>query len=166
MRTAAVLLALCGVAALAGRADDPDPEPPGGAKAELRKLKGTWTVTKTVWQGREVKARPGLTYTFDGDKLTKAVPALAAGKIKAKALKQTYKVKIDAKKEPHAIELIPDGGGAGQAGVYKIEKGQLHLATGRPGRGAKGAVAPKDFSGDAGPVFVMTREKAKEKAKE
>jgi hypothetical protein len=46
-------VALWALAAVAGRAAEPDPEPPGGAKAELAKLKGTRTVTKAVWRKRE-----------------------------------------------------------------------------------------------------------------
>jgi uncharacterized protein (TIGR03067 family) len=105
---------------------------------------------------RELKTPPGLTYTFDGDKLTRET---ASGK--AKGSKQTYKVKIDTKRRPHTIELVPLGAARGQVGVYKIEKGELYLTTGRTkgGKNARGVVTPKDFSGDGEPVYVMTREK-------
>jgi uncharacterized protein (TIGR03067 family) len=161
MRTAAVLLALCALAALAGRAADP--EPPGDAKAELKKLKGTWTVTKAVFGGREAKAPPGMTYTlmtytFDGDKLTRTTPF---GKVytndKGKGIderKQAYKVKIDTKKKPYTIEMIPEGKDKGQVGIFKVEKGELHLATGR----VKGQV-PADFKGADVAVMVMARKK-------
>ena len=66
-KTTSALLALCALAALAGRADDPEPP---GAKAELKKLKGTWVVMKVVWGKREPTPPAVMTYTFDGDKLT------------------------------------------------------------------------------------------------
>jgi hypothetical protein len=71
------------------------------------------------------------------------------------------KVKIDTKRRPHTIELVPLGAARGQVGVYKIEKGELYLTTGRTkgGKNARGVVTPKDFSGDDAPVYVMTREK-------
>jgi hypothetical protein len=52
-----------------------------------------------------------------------------------------------------------------EMGIYKIEKGRLHLALGQPVRGDKRAAAPKDFSGDDHWAYVMTREKAKGKGK-
>jgi uncharacterized protein (TIGR03067 family) len=149
-KTTSALLALCALAALAGRADDPDPEPPATAKAELAKLKGTWTVTKSLAGKRELKMPPGLTYTFDGDKLTRET---ASGK--AKGSKQTYKVKIDTKRRPHTIELVPESGKRGPVGIYKIEKGELSLAWG-------GRKAPADLSGQGAPVLVLKRLKAKE----
>jgi uncharacterized protein (TIGR03067 family) len=163
MRSALAILTVCGLAALAGRADDPCPEPPGGGKAELKNLKGKWTVTKAVFKNRELRAPPGLTYTFDGDKLTRTTPiGKGKGNIKGKDDRSIkYKVKLDTKKKPYKIEMIPEGAKTGQVAIYKIEKGELYLALGRLafGKGAKAAEAPKDFSGDAGPVYVMTREK-------
>jgi uncharacterized protein (TIGR03067 family) len=152
-----VLLALGGLAVLAARADDPDPEPPGGANAELRKLKGTWTVTKAVFNKREIKAPPGLSYTFEGNKLTRTMPL---GKLKVNVKgkgdnKQTYKVKIDTKKKPYKIEMTPDGGGKAMSGIFKIEKDELFLVTSR----GKDGKAPEDFTGVTAPVMVMTKEK-------
>jgi uncharacterized protein (TIGR03067 family) len=140
-----------------------EPDPPDGAEAELKKLKGTWAVTRAVREGTEAKPRPGLAFTFDGDKVTQSLPD---GRVKGQVLKQTYKVKIDTKKKPHTIELTTESGKTGMVGIYKIEKGRLHLALGQPVKGGKGAVAPKDFSGDDYVAYVMTPEKAKEKAKE
>jgi uncharacterized protein (TIGR03067 family) len=161
MRYAMALLALCALAALAGRGDDP--EPPGGGNAELKKLKGTWTVTKAVFGKRELKAPPGLTYTFDGDKLTRSMPiGKLKGNVKGKGDRELkYKVRIATKKKPHTIEMMPEGAKSGQVGIYKIEKGELYLTMGRGkgAKGAKGAVTPKDFTGDDAPVYVMTREK-------
>jgi uncharacterized protein (TIGR03067 family) len=149
-KTTSAVLVMCAVAALAGRADDPEP---ATTKAELKKLKGTWTVTKAVWGKREAKAPPGMTYAFDGDKLTRTTP-LGKG-----AGKQTFKVKIDTKKKPYKITMTPEDKDKGQSGIFKVEKGELFLATGR----GKGGKAPADFKGDDVMVLVMKKE---EKAKE
>jgi len=157
-KTTFAALALCAVATLAARAAD-DPEP-ADAKAELKKLKGTWTVTKLIRKGKEPKARLGLTFTFDGDKQLTTVTGVAEGGGEVEVT-ESFQVKIDAKKRPHTITLTRTGGKRpiSQAGVYKVENGRLYLAPGRAAKGAKAATAPKDFSGDSGPVYVMKREK-------
>src|SRR5262245_32635693 len=161
-RTTSTILALCALAALAGRADDP--EPPGGAAAELKKLKGTWVVTKSLVNGEDRKERGKLTWSFDGDKLTwtgrtTKGPGTARGGVGVATA--TYKVKVDTKKKPHTIELTPEGKGNCQPGVFKVEKGLLYLALSV----AKSGKASEDFTGTRGTVYVMTREKPKEKAK-
>jgi len=159
-KTTGAVLALCALAALAGRADDPDPEPPGGGKAELKKLKGTWTVTRRLSRGRELKALSSvMTFTFDGDKLTRTTSLNKGNKKAERSVK--FKVKLDTKKQPHRIEMVPEDGKNSQVGIYKIEKGELYFAPGRP-TGKKGNityVVPKDFKGAQGVVYVMTREK-------
>ena len=166
-KTTGVLLALCALAAAAVRADDP--EPPDDVKAELKKLQGTWTVTKIRDGTRETKPLTGLTFTFDGDKLLTTQIGLTKRKTKDKYdLKESFKVKIDAKKKPHTIDLVPDGKGIGMVGIYKIEKGELYIARGLPGPGkaAKAPERPKDFEGEGVLVYVMTRQKDKEKPEE
>jgi uncharacterized protein (TIGR03067 family) len=159
-KTTTAVLALCALVAVAGWASDP--EPPDGGKAELKKLKGTWTATKILDGGVEEEAPAGrLTFTFEGSTLKRRL----VGGTNAGGLR-SYRVKIDTKKKPHTIELAPEGGGAAQPGIYKVEKGELYLALGRPARFGKGAVAPKDFSGDDYVALVMTREKTKGKGKE
>ena len=148
MRNAvSAVLAVWAVAALVGRADDP--EPPAGA-AELAKLKGTWAVFRATGNKRELKAPPGLTYSFDGDRLSHTAPLAKGGSHTRK-----YKVTIDAKKKPHRIEMVLEGQAKALVGLYKIEKGELYLALG------KGGKAPADFSGDDGVVFVMKKEAKK-----
>jgi uncharacterized protein (TIGR03067 family) len=156
-KTTSALLALCALAALAGRADEA--EPPDDAKQALKKLKGKWTVTKALLNKRELRAPIGGSYTFDGDKLTRETPQW-----RAEVVRTTFKVKIDTRRRPHRIELTDEGGG-GQVGIYKIEKGQLYLALGRPKdvKGDKDPAVPTDFKGEARPVYVMKREKVEEK---
>jgi uncharacterized protein (TIGR03067 family) len=153
-KTTSALLALCALAAVAGRADDA--EPAADAKAELKKLQGAWTVTKVRANGKEREPRVRLRFTFTGDKLRRV-----SGPDKDKEIfSETFKVKLDTKKKPHTIELIDQVRRNNRAGVYKIEKGELFLALGTPKK------APKDFKGEFEPVYVMTREKDKEKGKE
>src|SRR5262245_1654886 len=98
-KTTGAVLVMCAVAALAGRADGPEPDT---TKAELKKLQGTWKVTKRIVGKAETKAL--CTFTFDGDKLTRTMPnPRGEGDIKV-----AYKVKADTKKTPHTIELIED----------------------------------------------------------
>lgn len=148
LRTAVVLVALGAVGA--GRGDDPEPPRGGGEKAELRKLKGTWTVARAMIGKREVKTPAGLTYTFDGDKLTWSRPVDKDGVKQV----QTYKVKLDTKKRPYKITMRADGLISSE-GIFKIEKGELYLATIRTGKPAK---APADFTGDGVVLEVMTKE--------
>jgi uncharacterized protein (TIGR03067 family) len=154
----AVILALCGLASLAPRAAEPDPEPPGAAKAELGKLKGTWAVTRALAGQRELKAPAGMTYTFDGDKLAAHMPFVGKGttlKFKSKdAGREAFKVKVDGKKRPFKIMLIPTAGGRTHSGTFKVEKGELFLALARN----KGGQVPKDFSGDGALVLVLKKE--------
>jgi uncharacterized protein (TIGR03067 family) len=143
--------------ALAPQARPADPEPPGSSAKVQRELKGTWTVTKGIFGGRESKAPPGLTYAFDGDKLVRDAPF-------GKGNKMTYKVKIDASKKPYKITMTPEGGGRTISGIIKIEKGELYLATGRVPFGKdkvkdKDPKPPTDFKGDGVSVMVMTKEK-------
>jgi uncharacterized protein (TIGR03067 family) len=172
MRKKSTLLALCALAAAAGRAAEAEPP---SEKAELNKLKGTWKVTKLLAGDGFTSPSREASYRFDGDKLTRMTfrrfPRERGRRGRGGGnwpLRVTYKVKIDTKKQPHTIELTPERGripgsgrwGLTQTGIYKIEKGELYLALGRPRK------VPKDFKGEAGEVYVMTREKDKEKAKE
>jgi uncharacterized protein (TIGR03067 family) len=167
-KTTSAALALCALAALAGRADEAEPP---GEKAELKKLQGTWKVTKVLLGTREAEPRNVMTWTFDGDKLVSTTTGTAAGRGKFED-KWTYKVKIDTKKKPHTIELVPEQDkfvrkGVAMAGIYKIEKGELYLArlAGRA-KAAKPLGTPKDFKDKDAAVYVMKREMDQEKAKE
>jgi uncharacterized protein (TIGR03067 family) len=139
-----LLVLTLALAPLASRGED-DPEPPGGS-AELRKLKGTWTVSRRIIGGKESKPPRQITYTFEGDKLT-----LDSGLGK----KQTSKVKIDTKKRPFAIELTLEGTNTVRVGIYKIEKGELFLAL----VSAKAPKPPTTFDGTTGSVMVLTQDK-------
>jgi uncharacterized protein (TIGR03067 family) len=138
------LLLMLSLPPLALRADETDPEPPGSDAGELRKLKGTWTVSRAIIGGKEAKPPLRITYTFEGSKVT-----VNSGRL------TTMKVKIDTKKKPFTIELTPDGSNAPRPGIYKIEKGELFLALGSATRGK----APTTFDGQTGSVMVLTQDK-------
>jgi uncharacterized protein (TIGR03067 family) len=143
------LVVLC-VALVAQARSEDDPEPPGGGKA-LRELKGTWTVTRALFGNRESKAPPGLTYAFGGDKLTRKTPFGKGNN------NLTFKVKLDTSKKPYRITMTPENGGNAQSGIFKIENGELFIATAR----GKDAKPPADFKGNDVSVMIMTKEKPK-----
>ena len=62
-RAIPILILLACVAGVG--AEEVDPEPPAGGP-ELRQLKGTWTVTKVMFKGKELKPPRAMTYTFEG----------------------------------------------------------------------------------------------------
>jgi uncharacterized protein (TIGR03067 family) len=135
--------------AVPARADD-DPEPPGKGGTLLRQLKGKWTVTRRVLQGRETKGGATLTYEFDGDKVT----------VDTGNMKYTAKVKVDAKKKKSAVlELTREGAKAPTRSEFKIEKGELYLV---PAVSKKGLGEEKEedvFKGETRPLMVLKREK-------
>jgi uncharacterized protein (TIGR03067 family) len=143
----------------AARAED-DPEPPDKG---LRELKGTWTVTKVLFRGRELKSPDeAATWVFDGRKLTQTFPP---NKRKGKeATETTYKVKLDTSKKPYKLTATPEAGGKERKWIFKIEKGELRVVSTRE------ADFPKDFDDpDATVGMVMARRSdkpVKDKAKE
>lgn len=148
MRDAVVCMLLCGLLAPAGRAEEPSPEPPSEG---LAALKGAWAVTRMNYRGRERKVPEGMSYVFEGDKLTRTAPARGG----ARGLKQTFKVKVDTRKKPHRLTLTSDAGGKEYQYIFKIEKGELFLAVGRRGE------TPANFDDMDARALVMKRVKGK-----
>src|SRR5262245_8230147 len=146
MRPFAILLGLVLLAAgPAARADEDDPEPPGGGR-EFVKLKGKWTVIRVILGGREVNPPRPISYTFESGKVTTEFGTQ----------KRTTRVKLDARKRPATIEFIPQGAAKGQVSIYQIERGELKIAS-APAKGEK--TTPTSFDGRTGTVLVLTREK-------
>jgi uncharacterized protein (TIGR03067 family) len=129
------------------RADDADPEPPGGS-AVLRKLQGEWQSVRRVFNGKET-TYPNATYTFEKDKVTYT---LGKGKGKPREMK----LKPDSKR-PDAFAL-EQGNAKTSAPHYffKIEKGELYLM---PVTFASKKGNKPDFSGNAAPVIVFKKAK-------
>src|SRR5262245_63486232 len=115
MRSAAALLALCALAAVAGRADDPEPP---AKDADLKALQGTWKVTSATGGGKPAGDVAKLVVAFGKGKLT------AKHGDREKARESTFT--LDPKKDPKQIDITHDG--RTQPGIYKIEKGTLYLS--------------------------------------
>ena len=146
MRTCltALLLAFAAAPLLAD-----DPEPPGDKTKDLRALQGTWKV-KSLTIGKnavaqEVAAAAKMTLTFTKDKVK-----VAHGDT---ALEHT--VKIDAKKKPMHFD-VTEKDGKTTRGIYKIEKGDLHVAFSAPPDEKK---RPAGFADNGSVIMVLTKEK-------
>lgn len=145
-KTGCVLL--CGLlAVMMVRAADPEPEPAG---PELAALKGTWTTVKMTFRDRDLSFPKDNDFIFEGGRLTRMVPPRKdSGKGPTKL---TYKVKLDTRKKPYRLTAVPDaGGGVVASWIYKIEKGELTLATARMGG------FPADFTGDVATIVLRKK---------
>jgi hypothetical protein len=145
--TLLVVLALSAVAV--ARAADDDPEPPGKGGAELRKLKGKWTLVRRIINTREVKASDGATYEFSGDKVTVTAPSS----------NYVARVKAEVKDKLLVLHLSRENSKLTTRMACKIEKGELYLIS----LPLKGDVKQGDvFRGTIRPVMILTGEKKKE----
>jgi hypothetical protein len=144
MRTFALSVALLAVAAVA-RADDVDPEPPGGSAVQ-RKLQGKWESVRRVFNGGE-KAYANQYYHFQKDKVTYAL---------GKGTPRTLTLRPD-KKRTDLFALEQENAKLGGAKYFfKIEKGELYLM---PVTFASKKGNKPDFSGNAAPVIVFKKVK-------
>jgi uncharacterized protein (TIGR03067 family) len=123
------------------RADDP--EPPTPKEAELKALQGTWQVTSA-----KSDSAPG--------DLTKATITFAKSKLMVRHGKNTPKEStftIDPKKSPKQIDIT--FGGKTEVGIYKVEKGELHLCVSEGGN----KVRPKSFTEKGALQLTLKRAK-------
>jgi uncharacterized protein (TIGR03067 family) len=141
MRGAVIMVLALSALAATARAEDVDPEPPGSGRAELRKLRGKWTVTRLRWRGPEKKSSLTPSYSFDGDKMTQG-----GGRSPDVA-----KVKVDVKKKPFTLQITGEDARTTVRWAFKFDNGTL-LVVANPG-------AQEDFSGNNGPVMVLERQK-------
>ena len=99
---------------LLSRADDVDPEPPGGTAA-LRKLQGKWQSVRRIFNGKET-TYANASYTFKKDKVTYAL---------GKGTAREMTLKPDSERTDG---FALDQGNAKISGthyIFKIEKGEL-----------------------------------------
>jgi uncharacterized protein (TIGR03067 family) len=143
MRTFALTVTLL---ALAGsvRADEIDPEPPGGS-ASVRKLKGAWKSVRMISKGKE-RTYTSVTYKFSDDKVTYT---FGGGKGT-----RTMTLKTD-KKRPNVIEMTVENSKVTNRYFFKFEKGELYLQPDRSGD----PKAKPDFTGNTISVLVLQQEK-------
>jgi len=124
-----------------------EPGPDDTSKADLKALQGTWQLIKAVKEGKntdkEVKA---VTMVIEKDSLT----------IKDGKRDERVTIKVDPKKKPHEIDLeVGKGKSRIVKGIYKLEKDQLSIRFGEPG---KDRPTSFDGKGDGG-LLVFRRKK-------
>ena len=119
---------------------------------ELKVLEGTYSVALLEKDGKpaEKQIKDNVKFVFQGDVLT----------IQIKDEAKKAKIKVDAVKTPHTIDITPtDGTEKGKTfpGIYKAEKGEVTLAfTEKPN-----ADRPKNFKSDENTVLVKLEKEAK-----
>jgi uncharacterized protein (TIGR03067 family) len=128
------------LAAPAVRADDP--EPPAPKDVDLKALQGTWQVTSA--KGAASDDHTLLTVTFAKDKLTVKIPGITAKE-------STFT--LDPRKKPRQIDITYDG--RTTRGIYKIEKGELHLCMNKGGETAR----PKTFTEKGALQLILKKAK-------
>jgi hypothetical protein len=142
MRTFALTVALLAVAGLA-RADDVDPEPPGGGP--FGKLQGKWQSVRRIVKGRESESAQA-SYEFKNDKVTYTL---------GKGRPRTMTLKAD-KKRSDLFSMAEENARFNSGRYYfKIENGELYLV---PAVWAK-SDDKIDFSGKTAPVTIFKRTK-------
>jgi uncharacterized protein (TIGR03067 family) len=119
-------------------------------KKELEKLKGTWTVTEMIRDGKENANAKDDTATFDGTKLT----------IKTKTGGHLATVKLDAGKKPMVMDMTPDDGamkGKVHLGIFEISGDTLKMCFSLPDKPRPASFESKEGSGTMS--ITLKREK-------
>ena len=139
------------------------PAPKTEAKKEPATPVGSWVGVKAVAGGMELPVPDGgieFTLTADGQLIVKEG---------MRDKSETGSYKLDAKKDPAEIDLVPPAGKNEPTilGIYKLDGDTLTLCF---SKGPKGmSERPKVFESPAGAeviVITMTRKKEKDKPKE
>jgi hypothetical protein len=139
MRTLVLTLALLTPAGLC-RADDVDPEPPGGNA--VRKLQGKWQSMRRVAKGQETDFVT-TSWVFEKDR---AVCTFNGGQVERSTIRADRSC-------PQAILLT--GESRIKRYFFKFEKGELYLSPDR----TKDQKARPDFSGKVVTVIVLKKVK-------
>lgn len=150
MRTALLTSLVLALASATPRADD-DPEPPGSKTRELKALQGTWELRSIRVGGQKGAVPPPvlgqikLTLTVTRDKVKMNQTAFDEEKEST--------IKIDPSRKPMHIDMT-DKAGKTTRGIYKIEKGEWHIAS-FPQPGCKDR--PKTFDEDKVVVIILKK---------
>lgn len=121
----------------------PCPEPEDASKADLKKFQGAWTVVKAVKDGKGVGAE--LAHMRMEIKDQKLI-------LKDNRRDEVVGIKIDARKNPREITILPDRGEKPVEGIYRLEKDELTIAFGPPG-----GTRPKQFDEKVAGLLVFKR---------
>jgi len=118
----------------------------------LKELEGTYTVTALEKGGKPApkEIMESLKINIKGENFS-----ITIGPDEKKA-----KIKVDASKTPHTIDIMPSDGpekGMTFPGIYKVEKGELTIVFQE-----KGTDRPKEFKSE-GEGMLMKLKKAEEK---
>lgn len=119
---------------------------------DFKELEGTYSVVGLEKGGsvakKEVTSK--ITVAFKGDSFILAI--VDDGKKEEK----TAKIKIDAAKQPHTIDITPIEGpekGKTFPGIYKFDKGELTLAFTEK----QGADRPKEFKAEENVILMKMK---------
>jgi uncharacterized protein (TIGR03067 family) len=122
MRTVLCLVPLAILLVAANQA----PEPGDATKDDLKKMQGTWKMIKAIRMGKESeKDISKVSMEIKDDKLT----------IKEEKRDEAVTFKIDAKKKPAEIDIIPPKSEKERVvkGIYKFDKDELTICFSKPG---------------------------------
>ena len=134
-----------------------EPPPKADAKAEMKKMEGTWTIEKTLANGKEgipdeerMKAR----LVIKGNKRTITVDGETVAE-------SSYTLDPSAKPKGITIKVLTGGlEGKELKGIYELEGDTLKIAVGLDGE------TPKNFESKEGNnVLLQVFKRAKEKKK-
>ena len=102
-------------------------------------LKGTWVVVTMVRNGQSNENAVGDKVTFEDGTMT----------IRGKNRENKGAYKLDASKDPKQVDITPSDGldkGMAHVGIYALDKGELKLCIGRPGKDRPTAFESKEGS--------------------
>jgi uncharacterized protein (TIGR03067 family) len=122
------------------------PAPPGpDARADARKMQGTWSVVTATEPGRTPEDfLKKVKFVFDKDTLTLTVgPA-----------EKPFKFKLVVNKGRGEIDILPHGDVHVAQGLFKFEKDQLTLTFFKPGKGR-----PTKFGDSEAMTVVLKKDK-------
>lgn len=106
---------------------NPCPEPADPTRDDLKKMQGSWEMTRAV-KGGKAPPRPiaGVVLEISKDQLVIREP----GGRKP----ETVTFKLDARKNPREIDIHPPQGRKVVKGIYKLSKNELTICFSEPGR--------------------------------
>jgi len=125
-------------------ADSPKDDP---AKKEAEGLQGKWVAEKTVISGKESGKNDQTTLVVEGESVSWKYTLLMGDTAKSSTIQFTFK--LDPKKKPAEIDLIPTEGpfkGKAFPSIYLLDGDTLKLCRSQPGQPRPTEFASKEGS--------------------